>query len=138
MNHKISIIIPVYKVEPYIEKCMQSLLDQTYTNFEALIVDDGSPDQSINLAKNIVGNDKRFIFLQKKNGGVPSARNYGLDQATGNYIAFLDSDDYFSPNFLKHMLNAILDSKADISICDINIVNNNGKALGHINQNLEQ
>ena len=67
MNSLVSVIIPVYKVEKYIEKCMQSLLDQTYTNFEALIVDDGSPDNSIKLAKEKVRNDPRFIFFEKKN-----------------------------------------------------------------------
>lgn len=138
MTPKISIIIPVYKVEPYIEKCIQSLLDQTYTNFEALIVDDGSPDQSIGLAQKVAGDDQRFIFLKKKNGGLPSARNFGLDNAIGSYIAFLDSDDYFDTNFLKYMLNAILDSKADIAICDINMVNLAGKTLGSIKQNLDQ
>lgn len=71
---KISVIVPVYKVEKYIEKCIQSLLDQIYTNFEALIVNDASPDQSISIAKKLVGNDPRFIFLEKENGGQGSAR----------------------------------------------------------------
>ena len=88
MTPLVSIIIPVYKVEKYIEKCMQSLLDQTYDNFEALVVDDGSPDSSITLAKELVGNDSRFIFFEKENGGQGSARNLGLDHAKGEYIAF--------------------------------------------------
>lgn len=67
---KISVIVPVYKVEKYIGKCIQSLLDQTYTNFEALIVNDSSPDQSISIAKKLVKNDPRFIFLEKENGGI--------------------------------------------------------------------
>ena len=109
---KISVIVPVYKVEKYIEKCIQSLLDQTYTNFEALIVNDGSPDQSISIAKKLVGNDPRFIFLEKENGGLSSARNMGLDYATGDYIFFLDSDDFIDPNCFKECSNFILKSKS--------------------------
>ena len=105
---KISVIVPVYKVEKYIEKCIQSLLDQSYTNFEALIVDDGSPDQSIAIAKQLVGEDPRFIFLEKGNGGLSSARNMGLDYATGDYIAFLDSDDFIDIHCFRECSNAIL------------------------------
>lgn len=105
MNKLVSIIIPVYKVEKYIEKCMQSLLDQTYENFEALVVDDGSPDSSITLAKELVGNDARFIFFEKENGGQGSARNLGLEQAKGNYITFLDSDDSYTSDALQTIVS---------------------------------
>lgn len=135
---KISVIVPVYKVEKYIEKCLQSLLDQTYTNFEALIINDGSPDQSIAIAKKLVGNDPRFVFLEKENGGLPSARNRGLDLATGEYIAFLDSDDYFASNFLSDMLKVISDNKADIAICDINLVDLCGNLLEKTEQHLNK
>lgn len=112
---KISIVVPVYKVEKYIERCMQSLLEQTYENFEAIIVDDGSPDISIQLARNIVGDDPRFIFLEKENGGVSSARNYGLDHVSGDYIGFLDPDDFLSPEAFSKCI-ASLKSNIDIDI----------------------
>lgn len=123
---KISVIVPVYKVEQYIGKCIQSLLDQTYTNFEALIVDDGSPDHSIEIAKKMAGEDPRFIFLEKENGGVSSARNYGLDHAMGDYIAFLDPDDWYENNFLSLMMNQAINLSADIVICNINFVTSEG------------
>ncbi|WP_153059149.1 glycosyltransferase family 2 protein, partial [Streptococcus suis] len=84
----ISIIIPVYMVESYIEQCIQSVQKQTYKRLEVLIVDDGSPDKSIEKAKAITQGDDRFIYLQKKNSGLADARNMGLDHATGEYITF--------------------------------------------------
>lgn len=126
---KISIIVPVYNVEKYIKKCIESIKTQTYTNFEALIINDGSPDNSIEIAKKTVGNDQRFIFFNKKNGGISSARNFGIDQAKGKFIAFLDSDDYISPNFLSGMYSAITQTNADIAICDINLVSVEGNIL---------
>lgn len=107
MNKKptVSVIIPVYGVEDYIEKCLQSLLDQTFTDFEAIIVDDGSLDQSIPKAKKIVGDDPRFVFLEKENGGQASARNMGLDYARGEYISFLDADDSIEINTLMDCIN---------------------------------
>lgn len=129
MTPLVSIIIPVYKVELYIEKCMQSLLDQTYENFEALVVDDGSPDNSIALAKELVGDDPRFIFLEKENGGQGSARNLGLDHAKGDYIAFLDSDDYYMNNYLQVMVNKIIEDKADICLCNILYISVDGEYL---------
>lgn len=126
---KISIIVPVYNVEKYIKKCIESIKTQTYTNFEALIINDGSPDNSIEIAKKIAGNDQRFIFFNKKNGGLSSARNFGIDQAKGKFIAFLDSDDYISPNFLSGMYSAITQTNADIAICDINLVSVEGNIL---------
>ena len=94
VTHCFSVIVPVYNVEKYIEKCIQSLLDQTYHKFEALIIDDGSVDRSIEIAKQLVKDDPRFLFFKKENGGLSSARNCGLDHATGDYIALLDSDHY--------------------------------------------
>lgn len=129
MNSLVSVIIPVYKVEKYIEKCMQSLLDQTYTNFEALIVDDGSPDDSIKLAKALVGDDSRFIFFEKENGGQGTARNLALDNAKGDYIAFLDSDDYYDTNYLRVMLGKITQTSSDICTCDVNYVDEKGDQL---------
>lgn len=126
----ISIIIPVYNVEKYIAKCIQSLLDQTYKNFEAIIVDDGSPDNSIKIAKELVGNDSRFVFLEKENGGQGSARNMGIDYSKGQYLAFLDSDDYFRNDFLKKMLGPLQENTdIDITICGYHRINDDGSVI---------
>lgn len=124
MSPIISIIIPVYKVEEFIEKCLTSVMTQTFTNFEALVIDDGSPDDSISIAKRTVGQDSRFIFFKKENGGLPSARNFGLDHAQGDYIVFLDSDDYIVNTFLENMYTQITQKNADICVCDIHYVKN--------------
>lgn len=112
---KVSVIIPVYNVEKYIKKCIQSLLDQTYSNFEAIIVDDGSVDNSIEIAKQLANNDSRFIFLEKNNGGQASARNMGLDFASGEYISFLDADDYFDNTAFDDSINCFK-KNSDIEI----------------------
>lgn len=130
MTPLVSIIIPVYKVEKYIEKCMQSLLDQTYENFEALVVDDGSPDNSITLAKELVGDDPRFIFLEKENGGQGSARNLGLDHAKGDYITFLDSDDSYTAEMLQVVVNEFAkEDDIDVLTFGINYVDEDNKIL---------
>ncbi len=97
-------------------------MEQTYKNFEAIIVDDGSPDRSIDIAKEITAQDDRFRFVKKKNGGLSCARNYGVAKSRGEYISFLDSDDYFSPNFLEVMFNSIQNSGAEISVCQMHLV----------------
>jgi glycosyltransferase involved in cell wall biosynthesis len=121
-NNFISVIVPVYNVEDYIEKSLDSLLKQTYKNFEVLIVNDGTQDNSIELAKDIVKDDERFIFLEKENGGLSDARNYGINYAKGNYLTFLDSDDYYDSCFLEKMLSKIIEEKADIVICDLILI----------------
>ncbi|WP_198330390.1 glycosyltransferase family 2 protein [Psychrobacter cibarius] len=133
MTPLVSIIIPVYKVEKYIEKCMQSLLDQTYDNFEALVVDDGSPDSSITLAKELVGNDSRFIFFEKENGGQGSARNLGLDHAKGEYIAFLDSDDSYTPDMLQVVTEEFAkEDDMDVLTFGVNYVTTDDKVINRI------
>lgn len=126
----VSIIIPVYKVEKYVKKCIQSLLDQTYKNFEALVVDDGSPDYSITLAKELVGDDSRFIFLEKENGGQGSARNLGLDHAKGDYITFLDSDDSYTADMLQVVVDEFSkEDNVDVLTFGINYVNEENRIL---------
>lgn len=126
---KISIIIPVYNVEKYIEKCLKSIQSQSYSNFEALIIDDGSPDQSITLAKALVKDDPRFIFLEKENGGQSSARNMGLDNTSGEYIAFIDPDDYVEANYLLELFQCLNENLSDIACCGINYVDIHGNSL---------
>lgn len=115
----ISIILPVYKVEKYIDKCLNSLVNQTYDNLEIILVDDGSPDNSGKLCDEWAKRDSRVKVIHKENGGVSDARNVGLDNATGDYIIFLDPDDYIELNTYEKMLNAIKNENADMSMCGI-------------------
>lgn len=107
-----SIIIPVYNSEKYIVKCLESILKQNYNNYEIIVVDDGSTDNSINLIKKI--NSNKIKILSKKNGGLSSARNYGVKYANNDYIWFIDSDDYIEPNSLKKLSNIISKCEYDI------------------------
>lgn len=132
---RVSIIIPVYGVENYIEKCLESVLQQTFTSFECLIVDDGSVDGSIEIAKETVGDDQRFIFLEKENGGQGTARNLGLDYAKGAYIAFLDSDDYYDKSLLSMVVDEFAkDSSVDIVSFGVNKVDEEGVVLDALNK----
>lgn len=135
MGKLISVIIPVYNVEEYIERCMQSLLSQKYNNFEALIVDDGSPDSSIKRAKAVVGEDPRFVFFEKENGGQGTARNLALDHAKGEYIAFLDSDDYYTPELLYIAAKELdKDLSVDVLSFGINYVDESGALLRQVSR----
>lgn len=100
---KISIITPVYKVEDYLEKCIDSILNQTFVDFELFIVDDGSPDKCGQIADKYLERDRRVHVIHKENGGAPSARNAGIMQATGDYFYFPDSDDWLEPSYLAEM-----------------------------------
>lgn len=98
---KVSIIVPCYNQVQYLDEALQSVLDQTHENWECLIVNDGSPDNTEEVAKNWVAKDARFIYLHKENGGVSSARNLGIDKAKGDYLQFLDSDDFLEKEKLE-------------------------------------
>lgn len=116
---KISIIVPVYNVEKYIDKCLKSLTQQTLQDIEIIIVNDGSLDKSIDIIKKYVKqNPTKIKYYEKKNGGLSSARNYGLEYATGEYIAFLDSDDYVETNMYEEMYILAKKEKADMVECD--------------------
>lgn len=101
----ISVIIPVYNVEEYLSECLDSVLSQTYKNLEIIIVNDGSPDNSQKIINEYKKKDKRIISLIKENGGISSARNYGMKRAKGDYLFFLDSDDYISDDFLENLIS---------------------------------
>lgn len=117
MNDKISVIIPVYNVELYLNKCLQSIIGSTYSNLEIILINDGSPDNCDKLCKEWELKDNRIIYIKKENGGVCSARNLGLDKATGNYIAFVDADDYISPFMYERLYTLMIDNEADLVIC---------------------
>ena len=115
---KFSIIIPVYKVEKYIERCIRSVKEQTYNNLEVLIVNDGSPDSSIKITEDIIGNDRRFKILNKANGGLGDARNYGVKYATGDYLAFIDSDDFIDSDLFEKAEKLIRENNYDVIVFD--------------------
>lgn len=115
----ISVIVPIYKVEPYLRRCVDSLLQQTCENFELILVDDGSPDNCGAICDEYAAMDDRVRVIHKPNGGLSDARNAGLEIARGEYIAFVDSDDWVAPEFLERMLEAMRETGADICECDI-------------------
>lgn len=125
----ISIIIPVYNVAPYLRECLDSIQEQTFKDFEAILIDDGSTDGSGQICDWYASKYKRFKVIHKNNGGVSSARNMGLDMAQGEYIGFIDPDDYISPNFYELLLNAIQSNDADISISSMKFIDQHGNPL---------
>lgn len=114
---EISIIVPIYKVEQYLDRCVESILKQTFTDFELILVDDGSPDNCPKMCDEWSKKDSRIKVIHKKNGGLSSARNAGLDVARGKYIGFVDSDDYISEDMYSHLYQLLIKNQADISIC---------------------
>lgn len=129
MNPKISIIVPVYNTEKYVQFCLESLIKQTYKQLEILVINDGSTDNSKLICDKIAQQDNRIKVLTKNNGGLSDARNYGLINATGDYIGFVDSDDYVSENLYEELLTGILQKNADIAVAAINQVDEKGTVL---------
>ena len=115
----VSVIIPVYNVEKYLEKCLDSVLSQTFKNLEIILVDDGSTDGSSKIIDTYSLKDSRIKVIHKENGGVSSARNKGLEVATGEYVCFIDSDDIIEENFIEELFNELISSNSDISMCPI-------------------
>ena len=112
----VSVIVPIYKVEPYLRRCLDSIVKQTYTNLEIILVDDGSPDGCPQICDEYAARDKRIIVIHKKNGGLSDARNAGLDICKGEYISFVDSDDWTNENYIANLLDII--TKNNMLICD--------------------
>lgn len=118
MNDLISIIIPVYNVQPYLQRCVDSVLRQTYKKIEVILVDDGSPDRCPNICDEYADFDGRVIVVHKKNGGLSDARNCGLDTASGQYISFIDSDDWVHEKYIEKLYQLLKNTNADISVCN--------------------
>ncbi len=126
----ISIIVPVYKVEKYLSKCIDSIINQTYKNLEIILVDDGSPDNCPKICDGYAKKDKRIKIIHKENGGLSSARNAGLDIMTGEFVAFLDSDDYIEPTYIEIMAEKQVKYNADLVNCGVkDIIENTGEEI---------
>ncbi len=115
MNKLVSVIIPAYNVEKYIEECLKSIENQNYANYEIIVVNDGSTDNTLNVIKELAIKDNRIKIINKPNTGVSDTRNFGLDEAKGDYIVFVDGDDYLADDYLSYMLSLIDDNEADFA-----------------------
>lgn len=115
MNYKVSLIVPMYNVAKYIKTCIDSILTQSYKNLELILVDDGSPDNSGKIADQYAVKDGRVKVIHKQNAGVSAARNTGIDAATGDYICFVDGDDYVMPNYVELLLKLCVDNGAEVA-----------------------
>lgn len=119
MEELISIIIPVFKVEKYIRRCVDSIIKQSYKNIEIILVNDGSPDKCGEICDQYANEDKRVKVLHKKNGGLSEARNSGIEVATGKYVTFIDSDDWIHESYLNTLYSLIINHNGDISVCNL-------------------
>ena len=122
----ISVIVPIYNVEEYLVRCLESLKIQTYPDYEVLMIDDGSTDSSGMIAESFADNDK-FRYFRQKNQGQGAARNTGIEKAKGKYLAFVDSDDWVSKDYLKTMYDALVSADADVTNCHTEYVWSSGK-----------
>ena len=118
MQEKISIIVPVYNVEKYLHRCVESVLNQSYKNLEIILIDDGSTDESGKICDEFKKNDNRIKVVHKENGGISDARNAGLNEATGEYIAFVDSDDWISPVMIERLYHTLKEYKTKLVVCE--------------------
>jgi len=135
---KISVIVPVYKVETTLKRCVDSILRQTYADFELILVDDGSPDCCGLLCDRFAANDARIKVIHKKNGGLSSARNAGLDISQGEYVCFIDSDDYIAENYLELLYSTAEHEKADVVIGGYEMVYPDGNTVRISRPNVQQ
>lgn len=129
MNPLISVIVPVYNVEKYLRKCVDSILSQTYQNIEIILVDDGSKDNCSVICDEFAAKDARVRVIHKENGGLSDARNTGIDAAAGEYFGFVDGDDYINPEMYEKLYNAVHSAGADLSICGYDLVDENGDLI---------
>lgn len=135
METLISLVIPVYKVEEYLERCINSVIAQTYQNLEIILVDDGSPDKCPRICDEYAKKDNRIRVIHKNNGGLSDARNAGIDAANGMYIGFVDSDDYIHPEMYERLWKQLNEENADIVICGIERVYHAGYEVQEVAEN---
>ena len=115
----VSIIVPVYNVEKYLDKCVQSLVRQTYSNLEIILIDDGATDNSGTVCDKWASKDERVKVIHTENRGLSAARNTGIDNSVGHFLCFVDSDDWIEPNMLEEMYNKAEEFQTDITMCDL-------------------
>lgn len=128
-NPLISVIVAVYNAEEWLHRCIDSIINQTYTNLEIILVDDGSVDDSSHICDEYADKDDRIKVIHKANGGVSDAINTGLSMVNGEYIGFVDDDDYIVPEMYEELLNAITENKVDMVLCDCTYVDEQGVAI---------
>lgn len=114
----ISVIVPIYNVEKYLERCIQSIVNQKYRNLEIILVDDGSPDRCAEICDRWAERDKRITVIHKENAGLAAARNTGIEASSGEYLCFIDSDDFLAPKMLEKLLIALLREEAEVAVCN--------------------
>ena len=119
MKELVSIVVPIYNVDKYLEECIESLKNQTYKNVEIILINDGSTDNSEQICRKEERQDNRIVFINKNNGGSASAKNVGLEIAKGDYISFVDSDDFIELDMIEYMVNTIKKYNADIVQCKL-------------------
>ena len=138
MKPLVSVIVPIYNVEKYLSKCIESIINQTLSNIEIILINDGSTDSSGVIADNYAKNDSRIKVIHKKNGGQGSARNIGIELASGEYIGFVDSDDWIDLDMYEKLYNAAMNSRASIAICNRKVLdeNNNIKTVVNIKKKI--
>ncbi len=133
---KVSVIIPIYNVEKYLKKCIDSVINQSYKNLEIILVDDESPDNCPAICDDYAKKDDRIVVIHKKNGGLSDARNHGLEISTGEYIMFLDSDDYINTDTVQKMYDRITADNSDLAIANMLYVDESGVGLTSLNNNM--
>ena len=129
MKDKISVIVPVYNVQDYVSKCIESILQQTYRNLEIILVDDGSKDGSGKVCDDFKTKDERIVVIHKENGGLSDARNCGMNAATGSCIAFIDSDDYIREDMLEILMDRMINDSSDMAFCNFLYVDEQGNNI---------
>lgn len=134
MKPEISVIIPVYNIEKYITRCLESIISQTFPKWECILIDDGSKDNSLKICQQYADKDSRFVVIHQENSGVSVARNKGIENAHGNYIAFIDGDDTIEPDSFEVMYNTALNFNADIVQGKFNFIGDKKDGRNNINQ----
>lgn len=129
MKEKISVIVPIYNTSKYLDKCIKSILNQTYKNFELILINDGSTDTSLSICNKYATNDKRITIINKKNTGISDSRNIGINKANGKYISFIDSDDYIENNMFEELIKKMEYEQVDIVKCNANIYTKSNKII---------
>ena len=120
-NEVVSIIIPIYNVEAYLRQCLETVIHQTYPNLEIILVNDGSPDQSEEICKEFFRKDARIRYVRQENGGLSAARNTGIELATGDYITFIDPDDWVTEDYVEVLYRQLKKYDADVSVANYNL-----------------